>query len=112
MYVTSGSGVRGGVEWMRKLSFRFRKIKEGFNLYRNNMGELLGSPKHENWFNIIEELELQTNGWYTSKVGKNACFDRITQRFGKKNITYVVIGDGKDEEGAAKKFKLSLLENN
>jgi hypothetical protein len=28
------SGMRGGVDWMRKLSFRFRKIKENYNLYR------------------------------------------------------------------------------
>lgn len=31
-----GTGVRGGVDWMRKLAFRYRKIKELFNSYRNN----------------------------------------------------------------------------
>lgn len=28
-------GVRGGVDWMRKLAFRYRKIKEIYNSYRN-----------------------------------------------------------------------------
>lgn len=32
--------------------------------------------------------------------GKESCFERIVSRFGS-NITYVVIGDGKDEEHAA-----------
>lgn len=29
------SGVRGGVDWMRKLAFRYRKIKELYNTYKN-----------------------------------------------------------------------------
>ena len=32
------TGVRGGVDWMRKLAFRYRKIKELYNAYRNNTG--------------------------------------------------------------------------
>ncbi|KAH9363332.1 hypothetical protein HPB48_006438 [Haemaphysalis longicornis] len=36
-----------------------------------------------------------------SKIGKESCFERIVARFGKK-CTYVVVGDGKDEEAAAK----------
>ncbi|CAM4634034.1 unnamed protein product [Leuciscus chuanchicus] len=35
------------------------------------------------------------------KIGKESCFERIIARFGKK-VTYVVIGDGRDEEFAAK----------
>lgn len=38
-------------------------------------------------------------------VGKESCFERIVSRFGKK-VTYVVIGDGRDEEFAAKQVKL------
>lgn len=34
-------------------------------------------------------------------AGKESCFERIVSRFGKK-VTYVVIGDGRDEEVAAK----------
>lgn len=34
-------------------------------------------------------------------AGKESCFERIVSRFGKK-VTYVVIGDGRDEEMAAK----------
>uniref|UniRef100_A0A182P6G0 Eyes absent homolog n=1 Tax=Anopheles epiroticus TaxID=199890 RepID=A0A182P6G0_9DIPT len=29
------NGVRGGVDWMRKLAFRYRKIKDTYNTYRN-----------------------------------------------------------------------------
>lgn len=34
--------------------------------------------------------------------GKECCFERIVARFGRK-CTYVVVGDGADEEDAAKK---------
>lgn len=34
-------------------------------------------------------------------LGKESCFERIVTRFGRK-CTYVVIGDGQDEETAAK----------
>ncbi|KAH9631802.1 hypothetical protein HF086_005805, partial [Spodoptera exigua] len=64
-------GVRGGVDWMRKLAFRYRKIKDTYNNYRNSVG------------------------------GKETCFEKIKQRFGER-CTYVVIGDGQDEEAAAK----------
>lgn len=33
-----GSGVRGGVEWMRKLAFRYRRIKEIYSQFRHNVG--------------------------------------------------------------------------
>lgn len=36
-------------------------------------------------------------------AGKESCFERISQRFGRK-CTYVVIGDGRDEEAAAKQM--------
>lgn len=29
------AGVRGGVDWMRKLAFRYRKIKDTYNAYKN-----------------------------------------------------------------------------
>ena len=32
------TGVRGGVDWMRKLAFRYRRIKELYTSYRNNIG--------------------------------------------------------------------------
>ncbi len=53
--------MRGGVDWMRKLSFRFRKIKENYNLYRNNVGALLGSQKKETWNSIRQDLEVHTD---------------------------------------------------
>ena len=41
------------------------------------------------------------NIYSASKVGKEECFERIIQRFGRK-CSYVCVGDGKDEEQAAK----------
>lgn len=32
------SGVRGDVDWMRKLAFRYRKVKDIYNTYRNSAG--------------------------------------------------------------------------
>ncbi|RZC39229.1 eyes absent -like 2, partial [Asbolus verrucosus] len=144
------SGVRGGVDWMRKLAFRYRKIKETYNNYRNSVGGLLGSSKREQWLQLRAEIEAVTDNWLTlankcltlinsrtncvnvlvtttqlipalakvllfglggvfpidniysaTKIGKESCFERIVARFGRK-CTYVVIGDGQDEEAAAK----------
>uniref|UniRef100_A0A8B9KK40 Eyes absent homolog n=1 Tax=Astyanax mexicanus TaxID=7994 RepID=A0A8B9KK40_ASTMX len=33
-----GSGVHGGVDWMRKLAFRYRRVKEIYNTFKNNVG--------------------------------------------------------------------------
>lgn len=144
------TGMRGGVDWMRKLAFRFRKIKENYNIYRNNVGALLGPTKRDTWVRIRQELETHSDNWYSmamkclnttmtrpncvnvivtqtqlvasltkvllfglaptfdveniysaAKCGKEACFDRIVQRFGRRS-TFVVVGDGSDEEMAAK----------
>ncbi|XP_066254900.1 eyes absent homolog 2 [Euwallacea similis] len=144
------AGVRGGVDWMRKLAFRYRKIKETYNNYRNSVGGLLGSNKREQWLQLRQEIEAVTDNWLTlankcltlinsrsncvnvlvtttqlipalakvllfglgnvfpidniysaTKIGKESCFERIVARFGR-NCTYVVIGDGQDEEAAAK----------
>lgn len=32
------TGVQGGVEWMRKLAFRYRRLKEIYNNYKANVG--------------------------------------------------------------------------
>ncbi|XP_012257253.2 eyes absent homolog 4 isoform X1 [Athalia rosae] len=144
------SGVRGGVDWMRKLAFRYRKIKEIYCNYRNNVGGLLGAAKREQWLQLRTEIELLTDNWLTSavkclnlinkrshcinilvtttqlvpalskvllfgiggifpieniysatKIGKESCFGRVVARFGRR-CTYVVIGDGSDEETAAR----------
>lgn len=39
--------------------------------------------------------------------GKESCFERISQRFGRRAV-YVVIGDGAEEEAVAKKVQLNL----
>ncbi len=40
--------------------------------------------------------------------GKEACFERISTRFGRRS-TYVVIGDRPEEENAAKQVCLNLF---
>ncbi|XP_061602310.1 eyes absent homolog 4 isoform X3 [Cololabis saira] len=143
------TGVRGGVDWMRKLAFRYRRVKELYSSYKDNVGGLLGPAKRDAWLQLRAEVEALTDSWLThalkslsiissrnncvnvlvtttqlipalakvllyslgsvfpieniysaTKIGKESCFERIVSRFGT-NITYVVIGDGKDEEHAA-----------
>ncbi|XP_058059890.1 developmental protein eyes absent [Anopheles bellator] len=144
------NGVRGGVDWMRKLAFRYRKIKDTYNTYRNNVGGLLGPQKRDHWLQVRSDIEMETDNWHSltlkclnmiaqrencvnvlvtttqlvpalaklllyglgqvfpvenvysaNKIAKEQCFERIVTRFGRKS-TYVVVGDGQDEESAAK----------
>ncbi|RLV98773.1 hypothetical protein DV515_00010403 [Chloebia gouldiae] len=60
-----GSGVHGGVDWMRKLAFRYRRVKEMYNTYKNNVGGLIGAPKRETWLQLRAELEALTDLWLT-----------------------------------------------
>ncbi|XP_010783784.1 eyes absent homolog 4 isoform X12 [Trematomus bernacchii] len=148
------TGVRGGVDWMRKLAFRYRRVKELYSSYKNNVGGLLGPAKRDAWLQLRAEVEGLTDSWLThalkslsiissrsncvnvmvtttqlipalakvllyslgsvfpveniysaTKIGKESCFERIVSRFGT-NITYVVIGDGKDEEHAASQHNM------
>jgi hypothetical protein len=46
--------------------------------------------------------------WIVLFAGKESCFERIVSRFGRK-CTYVVVGDGQDEEAAAKQVRQILL---
>eukprot|EP00079_Xenopus_tropicalis_P036854 XP_017950625.1 PREDICTED: eyes absent homolog 1 isoform X3 [Xenopus tropicalis] len=148
------TGVRGGVDWMRKLAFRYRRVKEIYNTYKNNVGGLLGPAKREAWLQLRAEIEALTDSWLTlalkaltlihsrsncvnilvtttqlipalakvllyglgivfpieniysaTKIGKESCFERIIQRFGRK-VVYVVVGDGVEEEQGAKKHSM------
>ncbi|OXB68413.1 hypothetical protein ASZ78_010034 [Callipepla squamata] len=151
------TGVRGGVDWMRKLAFRYRRVKELYNTYKNNIGGLLGPAKRDAWLQLRAEIEALTDSWLTNalkslsiistrsncvnvlvtttqlipalakvllyslggafpieniysatKIGKESCFERIMQRFGRK-VVYVVIGDGVEEEQAAKKICVNYM---
>ncbi|XP_056378109.1 eyes absent homolog 1 isoform X6 [Hyla sarda] len=148
------TGVRGGVDWMRKLAFRYRRVKEIYSTYKNNVGGLLGPAKREAWLQLRAEIEALTDSWLTlalkaltlihsrtncvnvlvtttqlipalakvllyglgivfpieniysaTKIGKESCFERIVQRFGRK-VVYVVVGDGAEEEQGAKKHSM------
>ena len=66
--------MRGGVDWMRKLAFRFRKIKENYNIYRNNVGALLGPTKREEWLRIRQDLETQTDVMLQGDPNQNTLF--------------------------------------
>ncbi|XP_062292569.1 eyes absent homolog 3 isoform X1 [Scomber scombrus] len=148
------TGVQGGVEWMRKLAFRYRRLKEIYNSYKGNVGGLLSPMKRDLLLRLQSEIENVTDTWLSTalksllliqsrgkcmnvlvtttqlvpalakvllyglgdvfpieniysatKIGKESCFERIVSRFGKK-VTYVVIGDGRDEEFAAKQHNM------
>uniref|UniRef100_A0A2K6UKJ5 Eyes absent homolog n=1 Tax=Saimiri boliviensis boliviensis TaxID=39432 RepID=A0A2K6UKJ5_SAIBB len=134
----SSVGVQGGVDWMRKLAFRYRKVREIYDKHKSNVGGLLSPQRKEALQRLRAEIEVLTDSWLgtalksllliqsrygnalakvllyglgeifpieniysATKIGKESCFERIVSRFGKK-VTYVVIGDGRDEEIAAK----------
>ncbi|XP_053302792.1 eyes absent homolog 3 isoform X1 [Pleuronectes platessa] len=179
------TGVQGGVEWMRKLAFRYRRLKEIYNSYKGSVGGLLSPMKRELLGRLQSEIENVTDAWLSTALkslllvqsrgkcmnvlvtttqlvpalakvllyglgdvfpieniysatkigsdpntepkiciisllksvinrkavsfsllaGKESCFERIISRFGKK-VTYVVIGDGRDEEFAAKQHNM------
>ncbi|XP_034279497.1 eyes absent homolog 3 isoform X3 [Pantherophis guttatus] len=150
----ASTGVQGGVDWMRKLAFRYRKVREVYDKYKNNVVALLSPEKKEALQRLREDIEVLTDSWLgtalksllliqsrkncvnvlitttqlvpalakvllyglgevfpieniysATKIGKESCFERIISRFGKK-VTYVVIGDGRDEELAAKQHNM------
>lgn len=39
-----------------------------------------------------------------SPTGKESCFERVIQRFGRK-VVYIVVGDGVEEEQGSKKVR-------
>lgn len=71
------SSVHGGVDWMKKLAFRYRKIKEIYCNYRNNVGGLLGTAKREQWLQLRSDIETSTDNWLTSVV---KCLNLINKR--------------------------------
>ncbi|XP_074236457.1 protein phosphatase EYA3 isoform X3 [Saimiri boliviensis] len=150
----SSVGVQGGVDWMRKLAFRYRKVREIYDKHKSNVGGLLSPQRKEALQRLRAEIEVLTDSWLgtalksllliqsrkncvnvlitttqlvpalakvllyglgeifpieniysATKIGKESCFERIVSRFGKK-VTYVVIGDGRDEEIAAKQVTM------
>ncbi|NWT71918.1 EYA3 protein, partial [Prunella himalayana] len=150
---SSSVGVQG-VDWMRKLAFRYRRVREIYNKHKADVGGLLSPQKREALQRLRTDIEVLTDSWLetalksllliqsrkncenilitttqlmpalakvllyglgevfpieniysATKIGKESCFERIVSRFGKK-VTYVVIGDGRDEEVAAKQHNM------
>ncbi|XP_075052005.1 protein phosphatase EYA3 [Mixophyes fleayi] len=151
---TSSTGVQGGMDWMRKLAFRYRKVIEVYEKYKSNVSGLLSPQRRDSLQRLRADIETLTDGWLgtalkcllliqsrkncvnvlitttqlvpalakvllyglgevfpieniysATKIGKESCFERIVTRFGK-SVTYVVIGDGRDEEMAAKQHNM------
>ncbi|XP_018011929.1 eyes absent homolog 2 [Hyalella azteca] len=71
------TGVRGGVDWMRKLAFRYRKIKEIYNAYRNNPGSLLDSNMRQKWHVLRADIERCTDSWLSEAL---KCLNYINSR--------------------------------
>lgn len=59
----NAGGVRGGVEWTRKMAFRYRRIKEIYNTYRHNVADLLGAHKCDKWAQVRADIEKLTDNW-------------------------------------------------
>jgi EYA(Eyes Absent) family protein len=76
------AGVRGGVDWMRKLAYRYRRMKETYNGFRNNVGALMGNNSEE-WHRLLQEIENVTDGWLTLA---RKCLDIISQRQNCANV--------------------------
>ncbi|KAM4700482.1 protein phosphatase EYA3 isoform 2-T2 [Discoglossus pictus] len=151
---TPNAGVQGGMDWMRKLAFRYRRVIEVYEKHKSNVSGLLSPQRRDSLQRLRADIETLTDGWLgtalkcllliqsrkncvnvlitttqlvpalakvllyglgevfpieniysATKIGKDSCFERIVTRFGKK-VTYVVIGDGRDEEMAAKQHNM------
>lgn len=50
---------------MRKLAFRYRRIKDIYTTYRSSVAELLGSPKCDKWAQVRSDIEKITDNWLT-----------------------------------------------
>ncbi|XP_074604609.1 eya transcriptional coactivator and phosphatase 2 isoform X2 [Brevipalpus obovatus] len=75
-------GSRNGVDWMRKLAFRYRRIKELYNQYRSNMAALMGS-KYQDWRALRRQIEASTSNWLSCAL---MCLDIIHKRANCVNI--------------------------
>ena len=83
VYLATG-GMRGGVDWMRKLSFRFRKIKENYNTYSKL--SYMYSVHKTSVQNILKTMcdKLIINNIYQTKIVK-----KTFAIFGLKKISSV-----------------------
>uniref|UniRef100_A0A2K5VT84 Eyes absent homolog n=1 Tax=Macaca fascicularis TaxID=9541 RepID=A0A2K5VT84_MACFA len=59
----SSVGVQGGVDWMRKLAFRYRKVREIYDKHKSNVGGLLSPQRKEALQRLRAEIEVLTDSW-------------------------------------------------
>ncbi|XP_029475038.1 eyes absent homolog 3 isoform X3 [Rhinatrema bivittatum] len=59
----SMAGVQGGVDWMRKLAFRYRKVKEIYDKYKSNVGGLLSPQRRDTLQSLRADIEALTDAW-------------------------------------------------
>ena len=70
--------VRGGVDWMRKLAFRYRRIKEVYNEYRGNVEALMSDDvRFATWHDTLEGIDEISDGWLNTA---RLCLHLISQR--------------------------------
>ncbi|XP_072356982.1 protein phosphatase EYA4-like isoform X4 [Scyliorhinus torazame] len=66
--LSSGGGVQGGIDWMRKLAFRYRRVKETYNTYSTNVGELLNPAKKDSLQQLRADVEILTDSWLATAL--------------------------------------------
>ncbi|KFV63651.1 Eyes absent 3, partial [Dryobates pubescens] len=60
---SSSVGVQGGVDWMRKLAFRYRRVRELYDKHKANVGGLLSPQKREALQRLRTDIEVLTDSW-------------------------------------------------
>ena len=71
---------RGGVDWTKKIAFRYRHIKTLYNQFSLNPASVMNNEKMEIMLNVREQLNKYTKGWL-DLIGQ--CLDIINRRFVK-----------------------------
>lgn len=70
------NSARGGVDWMRKMAFRYRRIKELYNAHKAAVEALLGD-RSADWQRIRSEYERETDFWCSTA---QKCLSTINSR--------------------------------
>uniref|UniRef100_A0A095AFN9 Eyes absent homolog n=1 Tax=Schistosoma haematobium TaxID=6185 RepID=A0A095AFN9_SCHHA len=77
--------LHGSMEWMRKLGFRYRRIREIYNYSRHNVSVLLGYPKANQWIHLKNNLDILTDHWLSMAIKAT---EKINNREDSVNIIF------------------------